>query len=379
MSPEQGQVTMYGTVQALRDHSVRALVEYGAASERMLCDFPRSFWPSSKNPEPFQRFVLRYAQGAKQPSIEVLGFKAPTFASTKFAREARQLLGFQPGDKVLVVVGPSPEPRDIARRAYWLVNAGWGEALALTRLPFLLTTIGILPKDIETMIVEAEDVKFDPERYAGHHIVFLGSTVSNIIMRQYYWSRFGEISKIYQFTHEQQKNITRLRTTFREEPFTTSDNLHGSVHPDWDTMQVHNYYLLARVNNPYAKPEEHRQCILSCGIGTIGTGYGVVVLSAREAVRTLLDQGEGRDFHMVGDVNMVGFFNPSRDPTNMLWFNGRECGEQRLLKGSMSSLTVWADPAVYTEEDEQVDRESLSFMLERHRDERIAERLSNRE
>ena len=367
MPPEAAGEIMTGVVRLVRPTFVRALVEYGHSGERMLCDLPRSLWRNGAEPEACQRFRLSWLRGARAPSLEVLNgepWPRLRFAGSVFTREAAELLGFRARDHVLLVVGPNPLRPDTAR--YFLINAGWGELLALTRLHRLTTSLGIDPCHVDTAICDVRAQEFDPSRYAGHHIIFLGSVKSNLILRQHYWDRWPELCATYQFPEEPHLVLRVSEHGRVARDYQYADNLLGGgagAGPDWEGMWVRDHFLLARVPNPYAT-DPHYQCILSCGTGTIATGYGTVALTARRSVRALLDRTEGKGFHLVGVVEMTGFYNPRRDPVRLLRCGREECDET-ILTHALASPAVWDPTDVYTEEDREEAESTYRAILER--------------
>jgi hypothetical protein len=120
----------------------------------------------------------------------------------------RKLWGINPGEKVLVVVGPHHrEPkvmkrflvkfydlaqdlnvfgsegecyRQIANKLV-LKTVGWGECLAITKFIPALLSMGISAFDIKYMLCETPANRFNPESYKDYHIIFLGSIKSNLI------------------------------------------------------------------------------------------------------------------------------------------------------------------------------------------------------
>ncbi len=362
MGEPSGVEAMLGVVQQVRGDTVRALVEHGAYGERTLCDLPAGFWEEQHPPREGQRFKLLWRAGKETPQIEVLPDE-PEEMPAPYAEEAAELLGFQAGDKVLVVLGPNPLPPLELRSqlsGFWLADAGWGEALALTRLPYLLGAVDIRPTDVETIICQAQSGRFDPRLYGDRHVVFLGSVISNVILREHYWSKLGLADQY--FFRDDPPSRMQTHGPAEEEQFVLDQHIpliRGAVLPDYAGISVKDFFLLARVPNPYASSQSERwRCVLSCGIGTIGTGYGIVAVTAAESVLKLLELSGGQDFHMVGEVRMNGFLNPRFDPLWVARFQHRH-EEVELARNAISAPAIWDDVVDYTDdmraEDKRLD------------------------
>ena len=357
--------TADGVVREIRDGAVRATISYGA-DERMLCDLPRAFWSAGQDPEPDQRFRLRFYADLEQPTIQVLP-PLPTAAEPESAAltSARNLLGLYAGDRVTIVVGPNPMPEGLPRPPrYSFINAGWGEFLGMERFMRLLWALGVAPKAVQRVLCQTGTEGFDPEDANGH-IIFLGSTVSNDILRQYYWPRWSELQQ-YRFV-ERRQEIALIKVDGRDDPFAPTDNLHEPSGRDFDAAMahVHDYFLLARMPNPYAR-DERSKCVLCCGAGTIGTGYGAVAATAAPSVLRILKRTGGDDFHLIGDVDMDGLFNPRRDPVRLRWY-GNQQRDEMLLAGALASPAVWDEEADYIDELSEAYYQMIRRLAGEHR------------
>jgi hypothetical protein len=357
---------MTGVVRAVRGSSVRTLVEYGSGPERMMCAFSPSLWPSETPPEPGQHLRLRFAPGAEVPTVEVVPTPRRFHLEDSVAvHEARALLGFRPGDRVVIIAGPNPKHLETER--HFLINAGWGECLGVSRLPQLFIAIGAKPWHVRTLFCHVSAPPFDPRDYGHHHIVFLGSTKSNAVLRDHYWEHWPQLCQSYSFFEESGKAMSlRVRDGGNiVQEFFYRDNIppgrvDKALRPE--DLQVTDHFVLARAENPYAD-DPHYQCILSCGSGTIGTGYGVVALTARRSVRALVQLTEGKPFHLVGEVEMDGFLDPRSDPVRLVWWRGEARGD--LLKHAVGSPLVWDPPPdEYAQEEREEDLATWERLLE---------------
>jgi hypothetical protein len=337
---------MSGMVYSIDGENVRTLVSHGInGHERTYCDFPNSFWPPDAPPQVFQKVNIKWHPNSEIPSI-IVDQEDNTFAQHQavFMDEAERFLGIMRNDKVLIVVGPNPD-HAIAQSGsvqYWLVNAGWGEALALTRLPLMLTSIGITPSNIKTKICEADIGSFNPADYSDCHIFFLGSINSNVILRKFYWLNdhpgWRMLNKRYVFSQGPTSLVVLKNNGEVEATYETKDNTNDLNGPNWEKVDVTDHFLLAKVSNPYSTNSRYK-CFLCCGAGTIGTGYAAVTLTARDSVNKILDFSEGNDFDVVGRIEMKGFFNPDNDPVTIIRF-GNELIDEQVLQHALKSVAT---------------------------------------
>jgi hypothetical protein len=350
---------MRGEVHSVNGEQVRTLVRYGLYDqESKFFDFPVKLWPDDSPPEVLQSVRIEWEADQDEPAIlpdPSAGTSRNQFIQNIATENSRRLLGIEPGDKIVVFIGPNVANNQIQQSvdpSYWLINVGWGEVIAMSRLPFLAISMGIDPSNFEVSTSEVRSSTFDPEKFSKHHIFFLGSIMSNSILNSRYWCHSDpEWKKLSSRCKFSQKPTA---ITFDGKEYRSQTDIPQQIN-DWDQLHILDHFLLARMPNPFSK-DKHFKCILSCGAATIGTGYGAVVLSGRESVQTILEKSNGEDFCLVASVDMHGFFNPKSDPVTMIRFNEEELNVP-LLVNAISSPTVWDPLSKSTESEIKVNQE----------------------
>lgn len=332
-------------VKRIDGDSIILLMECNDDGETMLVALDRRHWDDF--PIIGQRILLTWSPQnlSMPPSVNPC---VPTQYTPlpSLVELARQIWGINPGDKVLIVMGPNPREAEMLLKKIAvgflellrsiktegdfesyrkivnktaLKNVGWGECLALTRLIPTLQCLDVSTIDIDYKLCETPANNFNPNEYKEHHLVFLGSVKSNQILSTHYWPNLPLLHK-YEF-HEASLHVSPRTTTI------ISDNLEfktDEVVPDDalinpEKVKITDHFLLARVPNPF-NPE--RNCILFSGTGTIGTGYAAVTAGGQQAIKILHSWFENRPFEIVGKVEMCGMFNPKSDPVTCVFRNG---------------------------------------------------------
>ncbi len=371
-----------------RSGQVEVLVEYGVHRERRLCAFPVRLWRREMGPSLGQACELEFVGTAKYPKIRILkgGTASPAVASPSreaARRDAQRLLGISPDDKVTIVVsGNYFPPRSAEFDPH--VSLGWGEGLGLKLLFRFLDELGVRTKNIETVFpwqicdtdpaqvtpdnVRASDLHFDTQTLAeSSHVIFLGSILSNSILWLLFWKKMLSVSSRFAFRHPG-KDPGPIRYPLvgggRPELVMFSDDAReakvwklksrsstaDAVDNGEDDETTEDPFLLAVTANPYDNTGYHR-CILSCGAGTFGTGYGVVALTARSSSRRIatdvLSGGKRRPEWAVVCEARGRFFDPKNDPVWCL--HGLSGAPFVLLPNAISAPPMWAEDSEDTQ------------------------------
>ena len=360
----------YGIVKNIFDDAVEVLLQYNPEGESKLCSLPLKFW---KNVIPFsdQHIEISWNQEDKTSDPEIqevpqwIG-NTPTSSKLSFLRK---LYGLDFSSKVLFVIGPNrppinPKAEDILKNNpdtvdyyQWLQSyvrlktAGWGECLSLTYLIPLLKYLGV--DDIEFRLCETNADNFVPEKYADYSIFFLGSTKSNNVLANKYWEQFGLMPK-YEFK-DYELIIKSNGNLFP--PYKCIDETYKVSIDKPDLMNVKDYFLLAKLPNPYSRDIIKPNCFIAAGIGTIGTAYASVTLAGKKPAQFFYDRFQDNPFVIAGSVDMQGMFNPKNDRVTILFDgNSNEGLEQVLQPNALSSSKVWS---IYSDEDYEEDLKKL--------------------
>jgi hypothetical protein len=209
--------------------------------------------------------------------------------------------------------------------------------------------------DIEFKLCETNAITFEPEQYADYSIFFLGSTKSNGVLAELYWSKFGLKPK-YEFKDYE------LIININDQPplkYQCEDNTHLVPRNSPDLIQVKDYFLVAKLPNPYSQEVIKPNCFISAGIGTIGTAYASVVLSGKKTAHFFYDRFGNKPFVIAGGTNMQGMFDPKRDPASFFFDgNSNEIIDPPivLLPNALSSSKIWS---IYSDEDYKEDEKRL--------------------
>lgn len=362
--------TAYGIVKYVSDNSVELLLQYNPEGERRLCSIPLKFWKNIK-PSTDQHIEITWNQKDKnsEPEIRVIPHWISNTPSSSELSSLINLFGLDFSSKVLFVIGPNP-PREYPEievelksldkvenfkrllSQLYLKTAGWGECLSLTHLIPLLKYLGV--GDIEFKLCETNSKNFDPEQYADYSIFFLGSTKSNDVLANLYWKQFGLASKFEFKDYELIIKINDQLLTYQ-----CVDETYKVPRDKPELMKVKDYFLLAKLPNPYSKDAIKPNCFIAAGIGTIGTAYASVTLSGKKPAKFFLERFQSNPFVIVGGVDMQGMFDPKRDPIN-IFFDGNSNviiePAVVLQPNALSSSKIWS---VYSDEDYQKDMERL--------------------
>lgn len=362
--------TARGVIRNIFDDSVEVLLQYNAEGESRLCSIPRKFWKEII-PEADQLIEVSWNPQDKTTDPEIREIphwvsKTPTSSELVLLRK---LFGLDFASKVLFVIGPnrpfvSQKMEDMFKsnpeidadyqkfqRQLRLKTAGWGECLSLTYLIPLLKYLGV--GEIEFKLCETNFSNFVPEQYAEYSIFFLGSTKSNEVLREFYWKKFGLKDK-YEFTDYE---LSLHLENHPLEPYRCIDDTHTAPINRPDLMHVKDYFILAKLPNPYSEKAIRPNCFIAAGIGTIGTGYASVVLAAKNNAGYFFQRFQDNPFVIMGSVDMNGIFNPEKDPVKILFDGNRnEMLDEVLLLKALTAPKIWS---IYSEEDFQRDLKKL--------------------
>lgn len=345
-----------GNIVECLDDKVRVLIELRETGERILCVFPPEIWPQESPPEEGQICVFELGQEPKVTNVLPAPPRRMPVQNDSIA-DAQDVLGFAPGDKVTVVISSisTPQARTDVRH-----NLGWGEGLALTRITSALSACGIAPNRV-TYVFPEQQIDNPELALADTHVIFLGSTRSNSVLRDHFWPTIkkdlpvsipesGHARLVIDFENGPKE---WLFDDLNAHPKDASSAPHESIH-------IVDPFFVAVVANPYDKKNYHR-CVLICGAGTFGTGYASVVVTARESISKIADaicsnkNPEPPHWWTAWQVDMKGRFNKNYDRVTYLAgsMGHLDCS----LPWAVTSPTIWSD-----EEDEGDDviRQTLS-------------------
>ncbi|MBN1363544.1 MAG: hypothetical protein JW976_01930 [Syntrophaceae bacterium] len=362
--------TAHGIVKNVFDDSVELLLQYNPEGESRLCCIPLKFWKDIL-PVPDQHVEISWDPNdeAREPEIKEVPQWLSKMPNSSELVLLRKLFGLDFSSKVLFVIGPNrplvhekademlrnnPETADYYQRLQSFVRlktAGWGECLAITYLVPLLKYLGVAK--IKFKLCESNFSNFNPQQYADYSIFFLGSTKSNEILREVYWEKFGLKNK-YEF------NDYELTVHLENGPpslYRCADETHKVSIDKPELMHVKDYFILAKLPNPYSEEDVKPNCFIAAGIGTIGTGYAAVMLAVEKNTKFFLERFQENPFSLAGSVDMNGMFNPEKDPVSILFDGNRnEKLNEVLLPKALTALKIGS---VYSEEDFQRDRKKL--------------------
>lgn len=360
----------YGIVKNVFDDTVELLLQYNPEGESRLCNLPLKFWKDIA-PSSGQHVEISWNPEDKMSDPEIR--EIPQWVSnTPKSSELpflKNLYGLDFSSKVLFVIGPNP-PRaypDIENQLksnpekvgdfkqllsqLYLKTAGWGECLSLTYLIPLLKYLGV--DNIEFKLCETNSSNFDPERYADYSIFFLGSTKSNDVLSKLYWEKFGLTPK-YEF--RDYELIININDQIHQK-YLCDDKTDLAQRVTPELIHIKDYFLLAKLPNPYSKGVLKPNCFIAAGIGTIGTAYASVTLAGKKTAHFFSERFKGDSFVIVGSVDMHGMFNPSSDPVTILFDgNCNEVIERVFQPNALSSSKIWS---IYSDEDFKNDLKKL--------------------
>lgn len=359
-----------GVVRNVCGDGVEVLLTYNRIGERKLCEIPRKFW-KSQAPEPDQRVEVTWKEGdGEDLTISLLDVHTPvSFQSPTWARE---FFGVSARSRVIVFVGPNPptaystikkiadhfrlEHHQARIRELSLKTAGWGECLALTRIPYLLQSLDVPPDNVANRICETTYTGFDPKEYGDYTVILIGSTKSNTVLAQHYWRQTG-LATEYEFSGR----ALVVKKASAAISFEMEDNFgEDCTVSNPESVIVTDYFLLAKKRNPYGSG----QCFVLAGIGTIGTGYAAVAMCGLRSAARLWKSHQGGEFDMIGRVEMKGMFNPQQDPVTCVYDGERTLSPpEMMLPHAISSPTVWSQSS-YSQHDYADDRERFRKMLQ---------------
>jgi hypothetical protein len=333
---------------------VLVLLEYNNDGESIICSIDRKCW-NDWDPDIGQEIVVSWNPKLEDPPIYVTAAEKSRLSFMPHIELASEVLGFKPREKVAIIIGANREgPASIVRKyvgekicseeakkavnEITLKSVGWGEMMLLPRLISSLHSLGIYSQDIQYRMCETTAQIFDPNEFKDSHIIFLGSTRSNDILRAHYWGKLGFESK-YSFGDYVLETINLK--------YATIENIPDDALENPSKINVLDYFLLARSDNPDSTPLGKYKCLLICGIGTFGTGFAGLAAVAQPSIRYLHNKFNGGDFQIIGRVDMKGMFNWASDPVHCI-FDGKMEREDLMLAAAMSSAII-SDPMTYSD------------------------------
>ena len=362
------QVCRSGEVRSVEGDHVKVLLEYDDTGQRKLCAIPRSYWDEG-DVHIGQRLTVTWDPGSLSEGfqVDVCQPISDSPPSMRTVQKARELLGLNPGDKVLLVFGgnrPGPfsslkkvleesvnaEQRASVVRTIALKTAGWGEMMTSSYFERALHTIGIRHRDVTWKLGESSR-HFAPVQFKDHHVIFFGSPKSNTILSEFYWDKLS-FKRKYQF-HEGSLSLTlREQTNGSGTPieFHNRERLPDDFDESEEEIDIMDHFLLAKLPNPYAMPGRGRNCIVVAGVGTVATGYAGLVLGGQQSVKVLHYWFKDKPFEVVGKVEMKGWFDPQADAVHCV-FDGKNKCNTLLLPNARISPQICDPEAPYTDED----------------------------
>lgn len=371
-------------VKQIDGDNIHVLMEYNDDGESTLCSLPKSCW-ANQDIALGQKVLIEWDRTNLDGDVvvEVVDTPLSIGGTHRIVEYARELLGIYPGDKILIVVGPNRQApvmilkklyRDI-RQAFEtffrtaapsegsVVNnmvfktAGWGELMLLTRLLPDLHTLGVHPRDIEYKLCETTARRFEPQKYEGKHIIFLGSPKSNEVLEEHYWQRLDLLNE-YTFL-EASLELRRKRNGSEADVrrYRTVEDIKDNAMECPEETNVEDHFLLAKTRNPFSDERKKRNCLLFCGTGTIGTGYAGLTAGGQQSIRQLYHMFGNQPFEIIGRVDMKGWFNPESDPVHCV-YDGRQDTNILLLPRAMVSPRISDPDESYTDEDFRQDMQA---------------------
>lgn len=377
MVGERGETAIgVATVQGTDGDDVVLLFRRDRHGEATLCCLSREYW-GDHDVIPGQYLQMEWNPDDDSVPLKVVFPEEEPLSESAsgFVRDAREVLGLHPRDRVVIVVGANrtgptsilmkglkerigpvtDEKLDEAVRHMVLKSAGWGELMLLPKLLSCLHSLGIRPTDIEYRLCETTSRSFDPSLCSDRHVIFVGSIKSNDILKTHYWSRLSA-----NFANEYDFEDASLTVRGKDErsdlllKYDVSENIPDDALGAPEGIHIQDYFLFSRLPNPDSNPPGRYVCILLCGVGTIGTGYAGLTAGGRRSLAKLHAKFGNGPFEIVGRVTMKGMFNPESDPVVCVFDGKNEC-EQMLLPKAMSSPQIFDPEDVYTEEDLRQD------------------------
>ncbi|MCC6698994.1 MAG: hypothetical protein IT365_25450 [Candidatus Hydrogenedentes bacterium] len=353
------------TVTAIKGDKIIVLLRLNEHGETRLCAVDKGLW-TYPDVQLGQEVTVSWDKDnlAEPPIIQANAAEPSPQLSEVVVHAVRSVLGFRPGDKVLIVQGQNSMKwfdgiaKVLDERAQcdpassqWIAglrrefhkfitlkSAGWGEYMMQPALDRDLHTIGIRPRDIDRILC-GPGVAFDPQDYADHHIIFVGSTKSNSILREYYWNRLG-LSGKYEF-RDTDLALLNGDKAHPKDYYPTKEHI-PDASDGYNAISITDHFLLAKVPNPDSPPGKKRYCVIVAGVGTIGTGYAGLVPGGQQSSRILHQWFRDKTFDIVGQVAMDGWFDPKSDPVRCV-FDGQKPCNVELLPNARSSPRV-SDP-----------------------------------
>jgi len=382
-----------GIVKRVDGDNVIVLLEYNDEGESALCSISKDYW-RDQDIDIGQTIQVTWDEENIDNSmkVEVISFNVDNTPSQDIFY-AENVLGLDPEEKLLIIVGPlriqhyqkalgnlrimlrerlngresnkeereevekSLEEIDRAIITLPLKSAPWGEFNTYDRFILNLLKIGFQRKDIKD-IKGIPPRDFKPKEYADTNIIFIGSPKSNEILREHYWEMLNSkyFKNKYEFTDT--SLIIRKRDDNSEiKEFKTNEDSLDNLKDIYDKVYVEDYFLFAKVPNPYSRELNKYNCILLGGTGTISTGYAVVTAGGKQSIRILYKWFKDKPFEIVGKIEMEGWFDgEKRDPVNCI-FDGDKEMKVTLLPNAITSPQIFDNEEVYTNEDFLIDME----------------------